>query len=267
MPLGAHYPTVAHRRAAEAIVDHFATMPEVEAVVLVNSCARGKATPDSCLDINVLVPTLGGPEGSPEYAAWEEPWRAFYAEAPVFRELAAAGRFAEVHLDFKSGHFAPGVHLMAGGPDSFELEVGNFCAYGYPLWERGDAFRRVQAAWLPYYDEALRRERLRMVRWHCENNLEHIPLYAARGLVFQCFDRLYNAYAEFLQALFISRRVYPIAYNKWIHEQVVEMLGLPELYNALLHLLALERLDVPALLDRAAALRGLLNAYIDPVAE
>lgn len=64
-----------------------------------------------------------------------------------------------------------------------------------------------------------------------------------------------------------QRRACPIAYNNWIHEQVVEMLGLPELYDALLRLLALERLDTSTLLDRAAALRGLLNAYIDPVAD
>ena len=54
-------------------------------------------------------------------------------------------------------------------------------------------------------------------------NLHHIPLYIKRGLYFQSFDRLYNAYQEFLQALFISRCTYPIAYNKWIREQVEEI--------------------------------------------
>ncbi len=63
------------------------------------------------------------------------------------------------------------------------------------------------------------------MRWFCLNNLHHIPLYVERGLYFQSFDRLYNAYQEFLQALFIARRTYPIAYNKWIHEQIVEILG------------------------------------------
>ena len=38
-----------------AVVDFFGQRAETEAVLLVNSCARGKATPDSCLDIAVLV--------------------------------------------------------------------------------------------------------------------------------------------------------------------------------------------------------------------
>lgn len=29
-----------------------------------------------------------------------------------------------------------------------------------------------------------------------------------------------------MQALFIARRTYPIAYDKWIREQVVDILGL-----------------------------------------
>ena len=52
----------------------------------------------------------------------------------------------------------------------------------------------------------------------------------ARRLYFQPFDRQYNAYREVLQAMFITWRAYPIAYNKWIREQVEEILGLPELH-------------------------------------
>ena len=55
MNLHATYPTVEHQTAAEAITTFFRTCFEVEAVLLVNSCARGKATRDSCLDIVVLA--------------------------------------------------------------------------------------------------------------------------------------------------------------------------------------------------------------------
>ena len=54
MPPSPSYPTDAHARAADAIVEFFATRAETDAVLLVNSCARGKATRDSCLDIAVL---------------------------------------------------------------------------------------------------------------------------------------------------------------------------------------------------------------------
>jgi hypothetical protein len=36
-----------------------------------------------------------------------------------------------------------------------------------------------------------------------------------------------------LQALFVERRTYPLAYNKWIREQVTEWLTLPGLYEEL----------------------------------
>ena len=48
-------PTVLHQRAADAIVAFFHTQPHVDAVLLVNSCARGTATPESDLDVAVRV--------------------------------------------------------------------------------------------------------------------------------------------------------------------------------------------------------------------
>ena len=64
-----------------------------------------------------------------------------------------------------------------------------------------------------------------------------------RGLYFQAFDRLYKALREFLQGLFIARRTYALAYNKWIRMQVVEWLGLPELYAELTPILEISRLE------------------------
>jgi predicted nucleotidyltransferase len=55
MKLEAAYPTPEHQKAAEAITEHFASNFEIDAVLLVNSCARGKATRDSCLDIIMLA--------------------------------------------------------------------------------------------------------------------------------------------------------------------------------------------------------------------
>lgn len=93
------------------------------------------------------------------------------------------------------------------------------------------------------------------------NNLHHIPLYVERGLYFQSFDRLYNALQEFLQALFIARRTYPIAYNKWIREQVEEILGLPELYAQLPRLLEIRHFESREIAEKAVTLERLLEAY------
>jgi predicted nucleotidyltransferase len=258
MELKPAYPTVEHERAAQAIVDLFSRLPGIEAVLLVNSCARGKAGRDSCLDVNVLVlPETLAAEGS----RLNDAWLTFYRTATVFRDLRAAGKFAEVHLDITDGNVAPIVRDWEGGPDAFELEVGNALAYSVPLWQGGDYYARLKSRWLPYYDEAMRRERLLMARHYCIHNLNHIPLYVGRRLYFQSFDRLYSAHREFLQALFIYNRTYPIAYDKWIHEQLVDILHLPDLYADLTHLFEIAHFESDELAHKAATLRGLLDRY------
>ena len=55
MLLQAIYPTPEHQAAAEAIVEFWATHYNIDAVLLANSCARGKATRDSGLDMVALA--------------------------------------------------------------------------------------------------------------------------------------------------------------------------------------------------------------------
>jgi hypothetical protein len=108
----------------------------------------------------------------------------------------------------------------------------------------------------------LRQQRLAGVRWNCQHYLAHIPLYVERGLYFQSFSRLWAAFQMFLQALFISRRTYPIAYDKWIREQVVDILGLPELYAHLPHLFEIGHFESAELVEKANSLQRLLDAWI-----
>lgn len=254
------YPTPAHARAAAAVLDYFATRSETEAVLLVGSTARGKATRDSCLDMAALV--------APDVLAREqqrldEEWRAYSGSNEAIRALPAMGAYSAVELDIVDGQFSPGYHGWTSGPDNFELEIGNTLVYSIALWQRGDYLARLKARWLPYYADELRRERLAMVRRYCLNNLDHIALYVERGLYFQCFDRLYNAYREFLQALFIARRAYPIAYDKWIREQVEEILGLPELYHQLPGLFEIHHFESKEIAHKAETVRLLLATYTD----
>ena len=258
MELHAAYPTPEHRRAADAMVEFFSTQFEIDAVLLVNSCARGKATRDSCLDMIVLAQadTLQA-----RRAAWQNRWEQFEQTDAALEQLRHAGKYSVVHLDFVDGVFAPEERDEAAGPDGFELGLGNFLAYGVPLWQDSDYLAQLKREWLPYYSETLRCERLSMVRHYCLNNLHHIPLYLERGLYFQSFDRLYNAYREFLQALFISRRTYPIAYNKWIREQIVDLLNLPELYQRLPRLFEIKHFESPEIGAKAREVEQLLEQY------
>lgn len=250
------YPTAAHERAAGAITAFFAGRDSVDLVLQTNSCARGKATPDSCLDIAVIVA-----EGTP-VAPLEAEWRAFHASEPAFAALAAAGAFSDVHLDIVDLRIAPPDHPEDEYPDDFEVLIGNYLVYAVPLWERGDRLRRLRAGWVPYYDDALRDERLARAIWCCRHHLDHIPLYVARGLWYQALDRLHLAFRCFLQALFIARRTYPIAYNKWLHEQVAGILGLPDLYRQLPPLFAISDILGTELNDKAAALHALADTYL-----
>lgn len=258
MQLQAAYPTLEHQNAAATIVDFFVSNYKIDAVLLVNSCARGKATRDSCLDIVVLAKPESARSPLKELeAGWEE----LEKSSQAIKDLYQAGKYSVVHPDFIHGVFTPREQEEAAGPDDFEIEVGNFLAYSVPLWEGSDYLTQLKQQWLPYYPEELRQQRLDKVRWFCLNNLHHIPLYVERGLYFQSFDRLYNSYREFLQALFISRRTYPIAYNKWIREEVEEILGLPELYTQLSHLFEIKHFESHELVGKAIEVEQLLEKY------
>jgi len=49
------FPTPAHESAARLVDDFFAAQSSVDTVLVVNSCARGTATPESDLDLAILV--------------------------------------------------------------------------------------------------------------------------------------------------------------------------------------------------------------------
>jgi hypothetical protein len=151
------YPTPAHAAAAQTIVDYLVADQRVESVLLTNSCARGKASKDSCLDIAALVqPDVREQDGGAMDKAWEQ----FYRSDDIFRQLEAAGQFAEVHFDYITGQFAPGLRDEVSPPDNFEIEIGNYLIYAHPLFHRTDAWQSLRGRWLPYYDDHLRAKRL-----------------------------------------------------------------------------------------------------------
>jgi len=258
MKLGTFYPTPEHAAAAESFVKFVTTNFDADAVLLVNSITRGRATRDSCLDIIMLA----SPEKlGPQREILEREWPRFEESDPAVQAMRQVGKYSAVHSDYVDGVFTPLEQDEAAGPDDFEVGIGNFLVYSVPLWQSSDYYSRLKERWLPYYGEDLRLHRLKSVRHFCLNNLHHIPLYIERGLYFQSFDRLYNAYREFLQALFITRRAYPIAYNKWIREQVEEILGLPELYARLPHLFEIRDFESAEIAEKALEVEQLLDEY------
>lgn len=255
------FPTPLHQQAALAAQAFFSHLPETDTVLVVNSCARGVAVPESDLDMAILVRNGVSPE---TIQALEREWLTFRTSDPAVQAYLGSHAFAQLHLDVIDGVFAPTDWDDGGGPDYYEVEIGNRLVYSAPMGEAGAHFRRLQAQYLPFYDESLRQQRLAMALHACHYDLDHIPMFVSRGLHFQAFDRLYKAYQEFLQALFISRSTYPIAYNKWIREQVERWLSLPELYPLLGQVLSVSVLESEELVRKAAMLRALVGRFIGP---
>ncbi len=252
------YPTREHEDAAVYVTDFFSKQGCVDAVLLTCSCARGKAVPSSCVDISVLL-RPNTDDATREQLAGS--WGKHSEGSPVLTALTAHGTYAEVHIDMTDGVFREGYHGWCSGPDDFELEIGNLLEYSVALCEKGRHLAELREVWLPYYTSELRNRRLEMVGKYCLNNIDHVAPYVERQLYFQAFERLYNATGEFLQALFIARRKYPIAYDKWIREQIVEILGLPNLYPRLVDLLSIKDFESTEMKEKADTLHDMFNEY------
>jgi hypothetical protein len=179
----------------------------------------------------------------------------------VLLQYKESNPYAHLHLDLIDGNYNPGIMEKGGGPDFFEIEIGNQVCYSAPMGEPGPFFKQLQKKWMPYYDDDLQLSRLEMTISSCEYDLNHIPLYIKRGLHFQAFDRLYIAFQKFLQAIFISKKTYPIAYNKWIRLQVESLLNVPELYVKLSPVISVSNIESNEILDKINLLKKLLGSF------
>jgi predicted nucleotidyltransferase len=250
------FPTRLHQDTAQLVKDYFLSIPSVDTVLLVNSCARGQATPESDLDFAVLVK----PRTSPiEIRHIETAWSDYLSHQSIFLEYKKSTQFAHLHLDIINGQYTPTILETGVASDFFEIEIGNQICYSAPMGNAGVYFKELQTKWLPYYDEELRLQRLSMTRNACEYDLNHIPHFVKRGLFFQAFFILSKAFQEYLQTLFIANKTYPLAYDKWIKNQIVNHLNMPDLYPKLSPILSVKNIESNEINDKAQMLRELLN--------
>jgi len=250
------FPTKLHQDTAELVRDYFLAIPGVDTVLVVNSCARGQAVPESDLDFAILVK----PDTTPaEIKNIEHTWRIYSEKQPTFLKYKQSSQFAHLHLDIIDGNYKP-TNIEKGEPiDYFEIEIGNQICYSAPMNNTGFYFQELKNKWLPYYNEELRLQRLQTTKDACRYDLDHIPFFIKRELYFQAFDILCKAFQEYLQVLFIANKTYPIAYNKWIREQVVKWLNKPDLYPKLSPILSISNIESNEINDKAKDLRKLLN--------
>jgi predicted nucleotidyltransferase len=257
MSLSPLFPTQLHRQAAEIARNYFSAIPAVDTILITNSCARGQALPESDLDMAIL---LSPGTNSSEIIEMERAWLHFANRQPVITAYKNSSLYAHLHLDIITGQYDPAPVELGGQADTFEIEIGNHISYSAPFGKEGAYFQQLKQSWLPYYNNELRLERFAMIRNACLYDLEHIPLLMNRGLCFHAFDTLYTAFHKYLQLLFISKQTYPIAYNKWIKEQIVNRLGLPGLYTALLPIISISHIESGELNQKTLVLSELVNA-------
>ena len=250
------FPTKLHQDTAEIVRDYFMTISNVDTVLVVNSCARGQAVPESDLDFAILVKP-GTTQAEIKYI--ETNWQTYSKFQPIILKYKQSNSFAHLHLDFINGNYIPTILEIGVASDYFEIEIGNHICYSAPMDKAGDYFHELRKKWLPYYNEELRLQRLIMTKNACNYDLDHIPFFISRDLYFHAFDILCKAFQEYLQTLFIVNKTYPIAYNKWIREQVVNWLNKPDLYSKLTPILSVSNIESTEINDKAKMLRELLN--------
>ena len=250
------FPTTLHQQVAELIRNYLLEIPAVDTVLVVNSCARGKATPESDLDFAILIkPGMA----LTQKTDLENSYAAYLETQPAFLQYRQSGPYALLHLDFIDGNYQPAKPEKGGPIDYFEIEIGNQICYSAPMAHAGSYFKELQNRWLPYYNENLRLQRLSIMRASFEYDLQHIELFVKRELYFHAFDLLYKCFQEYLQILFISNKTYPIAYNKWIKEQIEECLKMPHLYPKLSHILSVKNIESNEIVEKASMLRVLFS--------
>jgi predicted nucleotidyltransferase len=250
------FPTTLHQETAEITRDYFQNIPEVDTILVTNSCARGQAIPESDLDMAILVQP---DTESNKISEIENSWNKFSKTQPTINNYRDSSPYAHLHVDVITGKYAPAPFELGGEIDSFEIEIGNHICYSAPFGDEGKYFQQFKEEWLPYYANDLRIVRFAMLKSACRYDLDHIPVLVARGLHFHAFHILYNAFQKFLQLLFISKRTYPIAYNKWIKYQLANWLKMPELYPRLVTIMAISKIESDEINNKAQALGQLLD--------
>lgn len=256
MPVQPVFPTILHHEAADVVEQYFLKIANVDSILVVNSCARGLATPESDLDMAILVKP---DTTADDMKVIDGAWQTYSRSNEAISKYRQSNQFAHLHLDIIDGNYLPALIEIGEPLDYFEVEIGNHICYSAPMGQPGSYFRELQEIWLPYYDDGLRVERLQRIVNACNYDIDHIPFFVKRGLYFQAFDILCKAFQEYLQTIFIANKTYPIAYNKWIKEQVVKWLNKPALYPKLSPILSISNIESDEINDKAKTLRELLN--------
>lgn len=232
-----NFPLKNYKTALTKFVNYFKDYSGVYAIVLTGSLARGKAVKGSCIDLFIFLPTkhlklLSSTINSRIKAYSRLGGQIAYYEG----EVEGGIEFGDVRVDvgFTDGSFnCKRKNSFDITRDNFETRVGNLLVYSILLDQKGNRFQSLRRKYLPFYDNALRKIRLKGTAEEFDYKIWKSRWLAERGEYFAALDAVLEAQRIFLQHLFIKERKYPIDYVKWLSEQFSEILSMPKLYQEL----------------------------------
>jgi hypothetical protein len=247
-------PTPRHAEAALALGRLFAADPDLSAVLLGGSLARGRGHATSDLDLLLLV-------AADRLVAFRDRPRPYADLGAVTSSAEPDGVTLDLgglpaHIWMTAGELAP----AASGQvldDPFELEIAALYVNARPLLDRDGLRGRLGARYLPFYAEGLRQQRLQRLAGELAGHCEAVERLADRNLGFAALDRLHTAFRAFVLGLFLANRHYPLDLMKHLEEQVSDGLRRPDLLPAMRGVLSLRALAPAALAERAHRLRSL----------
>lgn len=114
------FPTGLHRQATEVVKDFFVEQQNVDTILLVNSLACGKATPDSDIDMAILISETAN---KAEIIELDNSWQDFLNSDPTLNQYIKSNRFAQIPLDIIVGVFEPSIWEDGGGIDSAKAGI------------------------------------------------------------------------------------------------------------------------------------------------
>lgn len=262
------YPHEGYRQALSKMSGFYRDYLGVYAIVLTGSLARGKAVEGSCIDLCIFLEREQFETLPSTVESREAAYSQFGGSVCYYNDKIEGGiMFNGVRVDvsFTDGQFDPSTkHSFDITRDEFETTIGNLLVYAIAIHENGAKFQQLKTQHLPFYDDILRKARLRGTESEFHYKIWKTRWLASRGEFFAALEAFLEAKRIFLQHLFISRRRYPLDYTKWLKEQVSQILNMSGLYQELVALINGIELTLEHFEERSLMLENLFARYGSP---
>lgn len=259
------FPHQSYKTILTSFVDYFKGYPGVYAIALTGSLARGKAVRGSCIDLFVFLSTKHLKSLASTISSRIEAYSRLGGQIAYYEGDVEGGiELGDVRVDvgFTDGNFNyKHENSFDITRDEFETTVGNLLVYSIVLYQKGKQFQLLKQKYLPFYDDALREIRLKRTAQEFDYKMWKTRWLAERKEYFAALDALLEAQRIFIQHLFIKERKYPIDYVKWLREQCLQILAMPELYQELIRIADRIELTKNGIFEKSHLLEKLFMHY------